>query len=46
MHDIVSGFVGWIRMHKAEQKAVHSIDTAITVVATLLVAITFTIVHF
>jgi hypothetical protein len=46
MHDIVSGFVGWIRMHKAEHKAVHSIDTAITVVATLLVAITFTIVHF
>jgi len=46
MRDIISGFNGWVRMHKAEQKALHSIDSAITVVATLLVAATFTIIHF
>lgn len=46
MRTIVSGFTGWIRMHKAEQKAVHSLDAAITVVATLLVAVTFSMVHF
>jgi hypothetical protein len=46
MRTIVSGFTGWRQMDKTKQKAVRSLDAAITVDATLLVAVTLTMIHF
>lgn len=41
MRAIVSGFSGWVRMKEGRSESVKVVDTAITVVGTLLVATTW-----
>ena len=41
MRAIVTGFSGWVRMQESRSESVKVVDTAITVVGTLLVATTW-----
>ena len=41
----IAGFSGWVRMRDAESGSLKVVDTAITVVGTLLVAVTWTVLH-
>ena len=44
MRSVVNGIVGWARMDKADKDAVQVVDSAITVVGTLLVALAWAMV--
>ena len=41
MRTMIAGFSGWMKMQDTENEAVKMIDAAITVVATLMVALTW-----
>ena len=41
MRAIVTGFSGWVRMQDGRSESIKVVDTAITVVGTLLVATTW-----
>lgn len=41
MRAIVSGFSGWVRMQDGRSESIKVVDTAITVVGTLLIATTW-----
>jgi hypothetical protein len=45
MRDMISGFSGWVRLQGTGSESLKVVDTAITVVATLLVAVTWTVLH-
>lgn len=45
MRMILSGFTGWVKMQDTKNKSLKVVDTAITVVATLLVAVTWSVLH-
>ena len=45
MRDIVTGFSGWVRMQDGRSESITGIDTAITVVGTLLIATTWAILR-
>jgi hypothetical protein len=45
MRMIWAGFSGWARMRDTKNESLKVVDTAITVVATLLVAVTWTVLH-
>jgi len=45
MRDMISGFSGWVRMQSTGNESLKVVDTAITVVATLLVAVTWSVLH-
>ncbi len=45
MRDIVIGFSGWVRMQDGRSESIKGIDTAITVVGTLLIATTWAILR-
>jgi len=45
MRMILSGFSGWARMRSTKNESLKVVDTAITVVATLLVAVTWSVLH-
>ena len=45
MRMILAGFSGWVRMRETKNESLKVVDTAITVVATLLVAVTWTVLH-
>lgn len=41
MRNIVSGLSGWVRMQDGRSEQLKTVDTAITVAGTLLIAITW-----
>ena len=45
MRAIVTGFSGWVRMQEGRSESIKVVDTAITVVGTLLVATTWAILR-
>jgi hypothetical protein len=45
MHNVIAGFAGWFKMQNNRNESVQVLDTALTVVATLLVATTWAIVR-
>lgn len=45
MRMILAGFSGWVRMRETKNESLKVVDTAITVVATLLVAVTWSVLH-
>jgi hypothetical protein len=45
MQNLISGFSGWVRVQSKTSESLKVVDTAITVVATLLVAVTWTVLH-
>ncbi len=45
MRAIVTGFSGWIRMQDGRSESVKGVDTALTVVGTLLIATTWAILR-
>ena len=45
MRMILSGFTGWVKMQDTKNQSLKVVDTAITVVATLLIAVTWTVLH-
>jgi hypothetical protein len=42
---MISGFAGWVRMRNTKNESLKVVDTAITVVATLLAAVTWSVLH-
>ena len=45
MQNIITGFAGWVRMQADRSESVRVVDTALTVVATLLVATTWAVLR-
>ena len=45
MRMIFAGFAGWARMRKTRNESIKMVDTAITVVGTLLVAVTWSVLN-
>lgn len=45
MRTMMIGFSGWARMEKTQNEELKIVDTALTVVGTLLVAVTFALVR-
>ena len=45
MRTMISGFSGWMKMQDTGNEAIKTVDMAITVVATLLVAVTWAMLH-
>jgi len=45
MRIMLEGFKGWARMRDVNNESLRVIDTAITVVGTLIVAITWSVLH-
>lgn len=45
MRMILSGFRGWVTMQDTKNQSLKVVDTAITVVGTLLIAVTWTVLH-
>jgi hypothetical protein len=45
MRTVLSGFSGWVRMQDNPTHSIKVVDTALTVVATLLVVVTYLILH-
>ena len=43
MRTMIAGLAGWARMQQNDSEALRLTDTALTVVGTLLVAVTFAI---
>ena len=41
MQMMITGFTGWAKMGKTNNESVRVVDTAITVAATLLAAVTY-----
>ena len=45
MRMILDGFSGWVRMRETKNESLKVVDKAITVVATLLAAVTWSVLH-
>ncbi len=45
MRTMISGLAGWAQMKNSKNESLKVLDTAITVVATLLVAVTWSVLH-
>ncbi len=45
MRTMITGFSGWMKMQDTRNEAMKVTDTAITVVGTLLVAVTWALFH-
>ena len=45
MRMMMTGFTGWAKMRKTSNESLRVVDTAITVVATLGVAVSFVLWH-
>lgn len=45
MRTMISGFSGWARMEKTQNDRLRVVDTALTVVGTLLVAVTYALLR-
>jgi hypothetical protein len=45
MRSMMTGFSGWVRMQDGRSESLKLVDTAITVVATLLAAVTWAMLH-
>ena len=45
MRTMITGFSGWVRMQDGRSESVKVVDTAITVIATLLAAATWAMLH-
>ena len=45
MRTMMTGFTGWARMRKTSNESLRVVDTALTVVATLGVAVTYVLWH-
>jgi len=45
MQTIIAGFKGWAKMQNTNNEALRVMDTAITVVVTLLVAVTWVVLR-
>ena len=45
MRTMMMGFSGWARMRKTQNESIRVVDTAITVVGTLLVAVTWVLLR-
>ncbi len=45
MRTMITGFTGWARMQKTRNESIRVVDTALTVVATLGVAVTYVLFH-
>jgi hypothetical protein len=45
MRTMMTGFTGWAKMQDARSESIKVVDTAITVVATLLAAVTWAMLH-
>ncbi len=45
MRTMIAGLSGWVRMQDGRSESVKVVDTAITVVATLLAAVTWAMLH-
>jgi hypothetical protein len=45
MRTMMTGFSGWVRMQDGRSEGLRVVDTAITVVATLLAAVTWAMLH-
>ena len=41
MRTMMTGFSGWVRMQESKSESIRVVDTALTVVGTLLVAVTW-----
>ena len=41
MRMMMTGFSGWVRMRQTKSESIKVVDTALTVVGTLLVAVTW-----
>ncbi len=41
MRTMMTGFSGWVRMRETQSESIKTVDTALTVVGTLLVAVTW-----
>jgi hypothetical protein len=45
MRTMMAGFSGWVKMQDGRNESLKVLDTAITVVATLLAAVTWAMLH-
>jgi hypothetical protein len=45
MRTMMTGFSGWVRMQDRRSESLKLVDTAITIVATLLAAVTWAMLH-
>jgi len=45
MRAMIAGFSGWVRMQDGRSDALRVMDTALTVVATLLAVTTYVVLH-
>ncbi len=45
MRTVINGFSGWARMQQTSNESIQVVDAAITVIGTLLVALTWAIVR-
>lgn len=45
MRTMILGFSGWARMRKEQSESIRVVDTALTVVGTLLVAVTWVLLR-
>jgi hypothetical protein len=45
MKAMIAGFSGWARMESGRNETVKVVDTGITVLGTLLVAVTYMLIH-
>ncbi len=45
MRMMMTGFSGWLRMRETGNESIRTVDTALTVVGTLMVAVTIVILR-
>jgi hypothetical protein len=45
MRTMMTGFSGWVKMRQTTNEKLRVVDTALTVVGTLLVAVTWAMLH-
>ncbi len=45
MRNLIIGFSGWAKMRNSENESIKVVDTAITVVGTLMLAVTWVVLR-
>jgi hypothetical protein len=45
MRTMITGFSGWVKMQQTRNESIRTVDTALTVVGTLLVAVTIVLLR-
>ena len=45
MKMMISGMAGWVKMEKTQNQSVKAVDTGITVIGTVLLAVTYMLIH-